>query len=131
MRTYAGPLRLARAVRLGLALAAGAWLATAQAAEMGVPPATASGTGEIPYELWDRPRSGRTVLAVPAVREAMAALAANPSARLLIRHPADGAGTLQAEELRTWLIAHAVAPARLVLRPERSPREPLELHILP
>jgi hypothetical protein len=86
--------------------------------------------GQIPYELWDRPRSGRAVLALPAVREAIAALAANPSARLLIRHPAEAEGTLQAEELRAWLIAHAVAPGRLVLRPERASRQPLELEIL-
>jgi hypothetical protein len=86
-------------------------------------------TGAIPYELWDRPRSGRATLAVPAVREAMAALAANPAARLLIRHPAGVDGTLQAEELRTWLIAHAVAPGRVVLRPEPAARQPLQLEI--
>jgi hypothetical protein len=83
----------------------------------------------IPYELWDRPRSGRAVLAVPAVREAMVALAANPAAQLLIRHPAGVDGTLQAEELRTWLIAHAVAPGRVVLRPEPAARQPLQLEV--
>ena len=100
--------------------------AMARAAE---PASTPSGA--IPYELWDRPRSGQAVLAVAAVREAMAALAASPAAQLLIRHPAGVDGTLQAEELRTWFIAHAIAPGRVVLRAEPAARQPLQLEILP
>lgn len=119
-----------RAWALALVLA-GAWCTLPYAAEQAAMATPGPDKDEIPYELWDRPRSGRAVLAVPAVRAALAALAANASARLLIRHPAAAEGTLQAEELRAWLIAHAVAPARLVLRADRSPRQRLELQILP
>lgn len=88
-------------------------------------------SGAIPYELWDRPRSGRALLAVPAVRDAMAALLARAHARLRIRHPAGVEGLLQAEELRTWLIAHAIGPGRLVLQAEPGARQPLQLEIVP
>jgi hypothetical protein len=88
-------------------------------------------SGAIPYELWDRPRSGRALLAVPAVRDAMAALLARSEARLRIRHPAGVEGVLQAEELRTWLIAHAIEPGRLVLQADPGARQPLQLEILP
>lgn len=87
--------------------------------------------GAIPYALWDRPRSGRAVLAVPAVRDAMAALLAQPGARLRIRHPTGVEGVLQAEELRTWLIAHAIEPGRLLLQAEPGARQPVQLEILP
>ena len=70
------------------------------------------------------------MLAVPAVREALAALAANPEARLVIRHPAGTEGSLQAEELRTWLVAHAVEPARLQLRADVPARQPLHLEVV-
>jgi hypothetical protein len=87
--------------------------------------------GAVPYEVWDRPRSGRTLLVVPAVRDAIAALLAQPEARLRIRHPAGVEGVLQAEELRTWLIAHAIDPDRLVLQAAPAARQPLQLEIVP
>jgi hypothetical protein len=107
----------------GLVLAALA-AASAWAAEPAAAPA-----GAIAYELWDRPRNGRAVLAEPAVREAMAALAAYPAAQLLIRHPAGVDGTLQAEELRSWLITHAIAPGRIVVRPGPAARQRLQLEV--
>jgi hypothetical protein len=115
-------VRAVQAGLLGVALTAGL---PARAGELVSPP-----SGAVPYELWDRPRSGRAVLAVPAVREAMTTLSANPAAQLMIRHPASVEGTLQAEELRTWLIARAIAPGRLVLRAEPAARQPLQLEIV-
>ena len=127
----AASLRRLQPVSLSLAFAAWAGMGMAHAAETAPSGETASGKLEVPLELWDRPRSGRAVLAVPAVRQARAAAALNASARLLIRHPARGEGSLQAEELRTWLIAHALAPARVVLRAGPAARQPLRLEILP
>ena len=97
----------------------------------GAEPVSTPSSGAIPYELWDRPRTGRALLAVPAVRDAMAALLARSEARLRIRHPAGVEGVLQAEELRTWLIAHAIEPGRLVLQAEPGARQPLQLEIVP
>jgi len=100
------------------------------AAVAGPSVAAVAGGLEIPAELWDRPRSGRTVMAVPAVRQAIAALLDRADARLQIRHPPGAETTLQAEELRAWLVAHAVEPRRIQLRPDLQAREPLRLEIV-
>ena len=86
-------------------------------------------SSQVPAELWDRPRTGRVVMAVPAVRDALNTLLANPGTKLTVRHPPDLEPTLQAEELRAWLVAHAVEPARIVLRADLQSRQPLQLEI--
>jgi len=86
-------------------------------------------SSQVPAELWDRPRNGRVVMAVPAVRHALNSLLANPGTKLAVRHPPDLEPTLQAEELRAWLVAHAVEPARIVLRADLQPRQLLRLEI--
>ncbi len=88
-----------------------------------------SGSSQVPAELWDRPRSGRIVMAVPAVRHALKSLLDNPGTKLAVRHPPDLEPTLQAEELRAWLVAHALEPARIVLRPDLQSRQLLQLEI--
>jgi hypothetical protein len=84
---------------------------------------------QVPAELWDRPRSGRVVIAVPAVRHALKSLLDNPGTKLAVRHPPDLEPTLQAEELRAWLVAHALEPARIVLRADLQSRQLLQLEI--
>ena len=105
-------------------------VAVSSAAPLPAAEPTAAASG-IALELWDRPRSGRTVLAVPAVREALADLSSRPQARVVIRHPSGAEGMLQAEELRSWLIAHAVEPRRVELRATAATREPLQLELVP
>ena len=89
-----------------------------------------TGTQEIPVELWDRPRSGRAVLAVPAVRAAMAALSANPELGLTIRHAPGAEPLVQAEELKAWLVAHAIEPGRIALRADGAAGQVLRLEIV-
>ena len=86
---------------------------------------------EVPAELWDRPRSGRIVLALPAVRQAIGALNAKPETRLAIRHPPGAESVLQAEELKAWLVAHAIEPARIVLRQDSAVKHAMQLELLP
>jgi hypothetical protein len=83
----------------------------------------------VPAELWDRPRAGRAVMAVPAIRQALNALLASPEAHLTVRHPPGPEAASQAEELRAWLVAHAVEPERILLRGDLQPRHPLQLEI--
>lgn len=71
---------------------------------------------EIAPELWDRPRSAQAVMAVPAIRQAVAAWQQNAAARIMIVHGARPEAQAQAEELRAWLVALAVDSARLFLR---------------
>lgn len=78
----------------------------------------AAQAADLAPELWDRPRSAQTVMAQPAVRQAVAALQARSDARLQIVHGPRQEAQLQAEELRAWLIALAVEGARVRLRAE-------------
>ena len=84
----------------------------------------------VPPELWDRPRSGRAMLESPAVRQAVGAWLAQPGARLVLRHGAAQESVLAAEELRSWLAALAVEPARIALRNDLAPGEPLRIEML-
>jgi hypothetical protein len=87
-------------------------------------------TFQVPPELWDRPRTGQVVLAVPAIRQALTALAASPQAKLALRHPPGAEPAGQAEELRAWLVAHAMEPARIVLQADLPARQALQLDVL-
>jgi hypothetical protein len=83
----------------------------------------------VPEEVWDRPRSGSTLLGVPAIERTLAALAADPQARLVIRHAPGNEFVGQAEELKAWLVAHAIAPERISLLPDLSARQPIRLNV--
>jgi len=96
----------------------------------GAGPACTAEILPVPPELWDRPRTGRAVMAVPAVRKAAVLLVEKPEARLTIRHPRGPDGAVQAEELRAWLVAHAIDDKRIALRAELAPNQPLELELL-
>lgn len=91
--------------------------------------AAAAQTFVVPPELWDRPRSGRMVLESPAVRQAVDACLSQPAARLVVHHGNGQESLLFAEELRSWLIALAIEPARILLRGDLKPTEPLRLEI--
>jgi len=88
-------------------------------------------TVTVPVELWDRPRSGRIVIRLPAVQQTVASLMADPASRLVIRHASGSEPAVQAEEIRAWLVAHGVDPDRLDLRADLAPRQPVQLEILP
>ena len=81
-------------------------------------------------ELWDRPRSGRAVLEQPAIRQAVNACLAQPGSRLVVHHAAGQESLLAAEELRSWLMALAIEPARVSLRSGLKPSEPLRLEVV-
>lgn len=84
----------------------------------------------VPAELWDRPRTGGAVLEQPALRQAVEAWLARPKAVLLIRHGPGQESALAAEELRSWLIAFAVEPARIALRGDLKTSEPLRIEVV-
>ena len=89
-----------------------AWISAAVLGA-GVLPAAAS---DIAAELWDRPRSAQTVMAQPAVQQAVAAYMAKGSVRIRVVHAPRQEAQLQAEELRAWLIALAVEASRVQLQ---------------
>lgn len=92
--------------------------------------AAGSTANEVPPELWDRPRSGRAVLAVPSVQRVLGELASAPMARLTIRHSPGVEASGQAEELRAWLVSHALDADRIVLRPDLAARQAIQLDVV-
>ena len=84
----------------------------------------------VPPELWDRPRTGAAVLAQPAIRQAMDRYLAQPGSRVIVRHGAAQESQLAAEELRSWLAALAIEPARISLRNDLKPSEPLVIEVI-
>lgn len=112
--------------KLALLLAA----ALLQAAVAGAQPAGAP-RHTVPPELFDRPRSAELVLRQPAIRAAVAAHLAQPGSRLVLRHGSGQNATLQAEELRAWLVALAVDPERVLLAGDRKPGEAMIIEVQP
>ena len=92
--------------------------------------AAAAQTFVVPPELWDRPRSGKAVQEQPAVRQAVNAYLAQPGSRLLLRYGLGPESLLAAEELRSWLSALAIEPARIALRNDLKPAEPLRIEVI-
>lgn len=78
--------------------------------------AVAAAAAPVAPELWDRPRSAAAVMSQDAVRQAVAGYHARTGSRIVIVHGARQEALLQAEELRTWLVALAIEPARIELR---------------
>ncbi|MBI2312221.1 MAG: hypothetical protein HYU77_06965 [Betaproteobacteria bacterium] len=66
-------------------------------------------------ELWDRPRSGRSLLALEAVKPCVLAFNRDSRSRLVIHHAPAPEPALMAEELRTWFTALALDADRLEL----------------
>lgn len=91
--------------------------------------AAAAQTFVVPPELWDRPRSGAAVLEQPAVRQAVNAYLAQPGARLVLRYGPGPESLLAVEELRSWLAALAIEPARIALRGDLPATEPLRIEV--
>jgi hypothetical protein len=89
--------------------------------------AAAAQTFVVPPALWDRPRSGSALLGESTVRQAVLAGLAQPGARLVVRHDAGQESLIVAEELRSWLVALAIEPARIWLRADLPPGEPLQI----
>lgn len=66
---------------------------------------------------WARPRTGDRVAAMPAVRAAVSEWLEDPRTTILVVHPGGEAGSLWGAEVRDWLVALGIEPARVVLRP--------------
>jgi len=86
---------------------------------------------EVPVELWDRPRSGRNVMALPAIRQTVSLLNSRPDSRLIIIHAPGPEPALQAEEIKAWLMAHAIGPSRIALRADSSAGRAIRLEVSP
>jgi hypothetical protein len=82
-------------------------------------------------ETWSRPRSAETLLQLPPLREAVAALQGHAGRRLSIHHPEGEQGELWASELRDWLVALGIPSARIDLQVDDAVMERLDLVVHP
>lgn len=64
---------------------------------------------------WLTPRSGARILAEPAITQAVGRVLDEPRARLRLHHARDDESQAQAEELKGWLTALGIDPARIEL----------------
>ena len=90
---------------------------------LAVPAAQAANGLTVPGELWDRPRTASLVAAQPTIKQSVAEYLAQPAAQLLIHHGLGQEASLQAEELRAWLMALAVDSARIRLVGDLKPTD--------
>jgi hypothetical protein len=86
-------------------------------------------TPAVAPELWDRPRSARAILDEPAVKQSVQRYLAQPAARIVIRHAPSPGPLLEAEELRSWLVALAVEPQRIAVVGDLKPGAPLTIEV--
>jgi hypothetical protein len=70
--------------------------------------------------LWQSPRTGETILTRGGIAECVKALFDRDDADLLIHHGSDDESILHAAELRYWLIALGLEPARVKLHENES-----------
>jgi len=104
------------------------WLVVAALAGM-AGSATAQ-TFVVPPEFWDRPRTGRIVLELPAIREAVKIHLEGPESRLVVHHGPTPESLMLAEELRAWLIALALESSDVTLQNDLKLAEPLRIELL-
>jgi len=81
-------------------------------------------------ELWDRPRSGRSVLDQAVIRETVRRHLEQPGSRIVIHYGYGQTPLLQAEELRAWLMTLAVDAVHISLLNDVKPNEALKIEVV-
>jgi len=79
---------------------------------------------------WAGPRSGERILQMDGIRPAVHEVMASSTNRLRLKYPGGDEGRLWVEELRSWLWALGIGPARIELRPGSSAEDVIELEVL-
>jgi hypothetical protein len=92
--------------------------------------AEAADTFAVPAEFWDRPRTGRAVSEQPAIRQAVLAYLGEPGSQLIVHHAYGQEAVLQAEEMRSWLMALAVDAARIRLSGDAAAGDAMKLEVV-
>jgi hypothetical protein len=81
---------------------------------------------------WARPRSGESLVQMPALKQTVRdylSKGAGGAQQILIRHPRGEEGVLWAEELRGWLVSLGVPSDDVVVSPESTRVDALELAV--
>ena len=91
----------------------------------------------ITAEDWARPRSGESLVRMPALKRTVRDYLNQKGSqndqrgqRIFIRHPRGEEGVLWAEELRGWLVALGIPSTDIALNPESSRIDAIELAVM-
>lgn len=82
---------------------------------------------------WARPRSGESLVQMPALKRTVRDYLSQSNERgqrILIRHPRGEEGVLWAEELRSWLVALGIPSADIAVTPKSTRIDAIELAVL-
>jgi hypothetical protein len=82
---------------------------------------------------WARPRSGESLVQMPALKRTLRDYLAERQqngTRIVIRHPRGEEGVLWAEELRGWLVALGIPSADIEVSPESTRIDAIELAVV-
>lgn len=83
----------------------------------------------ITAEDWARPRTGQSIVEMPALVRTVRAYLGDGERRILIRFPRGEEGVLWAEELRGWLVALGVPSGDVSVSPDSSRVDAIELEV--
>jgi len=81
---------------------------------------------------WARPRSGESLVQMPALKSAVREYLGEDSQherRIIIRHPRGEEGVLWAEELRGWLVALGIPSAHISVSPKSTRVNAIEVAV--
>lgn len=96
---------------------------------LAVPLCALAQTCVVPDSLWEKPRSGQAVAALPELRSCVQSHLAMPDSTLLIHHAKADESALHAAELRYWLVALALDGAHIDLKNDSQPNQPLRVEV--
>jgi len=81
---------------------------------------------------WARPRSGESLVEMPALKSAVREYLGGDSRReqrIVIRHPRGEEGVLWAEELRGWLVALGIPSTDIAVSPKSARADAIEVAV--
>jgi hypothetical protein len=97
------------------------------------PVSSAESVQVITADDWARPRSGESLVQMPALQRTVRDFLSQSDERgrrILIRHPRGEEGVLWAEELRSWLVALGIPSAAIAVTPASTRIDSIELAVL-
>ena len=97
------------------------------------PVSSAESVQVITADDWARPRSGESLVQMPALQRTVRDYLSQSDERgqrILIRHPRGEEGVLWAEELRSWLVALGIPSAAIAVTPTSTRIDSIELAVL-
>ncbi|HED12367.1 MAG TPA: hypothetical protein ENI62_01685 [Gammaproteobacteria bacterium] len=81
------------------------------------------------HQEWPRTRSGRIVMAIPAIRSIQEQFEKTPGSQIVIRYPGGDLGNAWAFDVRNWLVALGITSTNIVLEPGSGSADTLVLDV--